>query len=127
LLGLLSSAGIASGAEAWVDVDSREAGMRDELLVLRTKLYGYAQQGLVNPDVDAAYWMVDRALAGKASADAAVRYAKETLEGLEPRKPVELKTRTLTKAEHDALLDGPAPKSVSKEDYERMMREAQDG
>jgi hypothetical protein len=37
-----------------------------------------------------------------------------------------MKTRTLTKEEHDALLDGPTPRGVSREDYERMMLEAQE-
>jgi hypothetical protein len=100
----------------------------DELLRLRTALYAHVQQGTMNVDVDAAYWTVDRALAGKADATMAVRYAKETLATLatlEPSKRVELQARTISKAEHDALLNGPAPKSVSKEDYERMMLEAQ--
>ena len=99
----------------------------DQLLVLRTKLYGYLQQGLVHPDVDAAYWMIDRALQGKVNAETALRYAKETLEGLEPRKPVVLATRTLTKEEHDALMGGEAKTSrgLSAEEYQRMMEEAQ--
>lgn len=33
--------------------------------------------------------------------------------------------RTITKAEHDAMLDGPAPRAVDAEEYQRMMREAQ--
>ena len=103
---------------------------RRELLELRTRLYGHLQQGMMNPDVDAAYWTVDRALAGKASVDAAIRYARETLEAavpLEERPRVELKTRTLTKAEHDAMMEGKEPsRGVSREEYERMMREAQE-
>ena len=97
----------------------------DELLRLRTALYPYVMQGMM-ADVDAAYWTLDRALAGKADAAAAIRYAKETLETLWPPKRVELPTRAISKAEHDALLDGPAPKSVSREEYERMMKEAQE-
>jgi hypothetical protein len=97
----------------------------DELLRLRTALYAHVQQGTMNVDVDAAYWTVDRALAGKGDAATAVRYAKETLATLEPPKRVELSARVISKAEHDALLDGPAPKSVSREEYEQMMREAQ--
>ena len=100
--------------------------MIDELLRLRTALYAHVQQGLMNVDVDAAYWTVERALAGKGDAAVAVRYAKETLATLEPPKRVELQARTISKAEHDALLDGPAPKSVSREEYERMMKEAQE-
>jgi hypothetical protein len=124
--------GLLPGANpAWRDEEGtagnlgREA-MTDELLRLRTALYAHVQQGLMNVDVDAAYWTVDRALAGKADAAMAVRYAKETLATLEPPKRVELQARTISKAEHDALLDGPAPKSVSREEYERMMREAQE-
>lgn len=33
--------------------------------------------------------------------------------------------RFLTKAEHDALMDRPTTKAIDKEEYERMMREAQ--
>ena len=98
-----------------------------EMLGLRTRLYGLTQQGQMNADVDAAYWMLDRALAGKADTVAAIRYARETLATMVPeeRPKVELKTRTLTKAEHDALLDGPAPRTVDADQYRRMMEEAQ--
>ena len=34
--------------------------------------------------------------------------------------------RTITKEEHDAMLDGPAPRAVDAEEYQRMMREAQE-
>jgi len=100
----------------------------DELLRLRTALYAHVQQGTMNVDVDAAYWTVDRALAGKGDAATAVRYAKETLAVLGDKEEAvvrQLPTRTISKAEHDALLDGPAPKSVSREEYEQMMLEAQ--
>ena len=127
VLGLLSSANPAWRDKARVGSDLGREAMTDELLRLRTALYAHVQQGLMNVDVDAAYWTVDRALAGKADAATAVRYAKETLATLEPPKRVELQARTISKAEHDALLDGPAPKSVSREEYERMMKEAQDG
>ena len=98
----------------------------DELLRLRTALYAHVQQGAMNVDVDAAYWTVDRALAGKTDAATAIRYAKETLATLEPPKRVELAARVISKAEHDAMLDGPTPKAVSREEYEQMMREAQE-
>jgi len=125
VLGLLSSANPAWRDKARVGSDLGREAMTDELLRLRTALYAHVQQGLMNVDVDAAYWTVDRALAGKADAATAVRYAKETLATLEPPKRVELQARAISKAEHDALLDGPAPKSVSREEYERMMLEAQ--
>ena len=35
--------------------------------------------------------------------------------------------RTITKEEHDALLDGPAPRAVDAEEYQRLMTEAQRG
>lgn len=101
---------------------------RAEMEALRARLYQHVQQGSMNIDVDAAYWTLDRALAGKAMASAAIRYARETLMSLGDitTPKVEIKTRALTKEEHDALLASDAPKSVSREDYERMMREAQE-
>lgn len=101
---------------------------RAEMEGLRTRLYHHVQRGSMNIDVDAAYWTLDRALAGKAEPLAAIRYARETLMTLGDitMPKVEIKARTISKAEHDAMLDGPTPKSVSREDYERMMREAQD-
>jgi len=123
---VLPGAHHAGGDQEGSACDLGEAMMIvDELLRLRTALYPYVMQGMMD-DVDAAYWTLDRALAGKADAAAAIRYAKETLETLGPPKRVELPTRTISKAEHDALLDGPAPKSVSREEYERMMKEAQE-
>jgi hypothetical protein len=35
-----------------------------------------------------------------------------------------VQARVISKEEHDAMLEGPAQRSVSKEDYERMMKEA---
>jgi len=99
---------------------------RRELLELRTRLYGHLQQGMMHPDVDAAYWTVDRALAGKVSVDLACRYAREALSAVEPPVRVEVQARVISKEEHDAMLEGSAQRSVSKEDYERMMREAQE-
>jgi hypothetical protein len=126
---VLSGAHYAGGDEEGAACDLGEAMMIvDELLRLRTALYAHVQQGTMNVDVDAAYWTVDRALAGKADATMAVRYAKETLAVLGDKEETvvrQLPTRAISKAEHDALLDGPAPKSVSRDEYERMMREAQ--
>jgi len=126
VLGLLPSADLAWRDEEGTAGNLGREAMTDELLRLRTALYAHVQQGLMNVDVDAAYWTVERALAGKGDAAVAVRYAKETLATLEPPKRVELQARAISKAEHDALLDGPTPKSVSREDYERMMKEAQE-
>ena len=95
---------------------------------LQRKLEDLRYRNGRDDDIDSAYWTLDLAINNKQSVRMAMNYASEVIARYEAaaRKPVELKTRMLTKAEHDALLDGPAPNSVSKEDYERMMREAQE-
>ncbi len=104
--------------------------MRDELLALKARLEQLRWEGKTDEDIDAAYWTVDRALEGRgfASPTVALSYGREVVARYDQaaRKKVELQTRTLTKEEHDALLASDAPKSVSREDYERMMREAQE-
>jgi len=104
--------------------------MRDELLKLKARLEELRREGLTDEDIDAAYWTVDRALEGRGwgGLGAALSYGREVVGRYDAasRKKVELPTRVLTKEEHDALLASDAPKSVSREEYERMMREAQD-
>lgn len=130
VLGVLSGAGVAGSESARVDSDSREAGMREELLALKTRLEQLRWEGKTDEDIDAAYWTVDRALEGRGwgTPTAALEYGREVVARYDQalRKKVELQTRALTKEEHDALLASDAPKSVSREDYERMMREAQE-
>lgn len=104
--------------------------MRDELLALRARLEQLRWEGKTDEDIDAAYWTVDRALEGRGwgTPTAALSYGREVVARYDQaaRRKIELQTRTLTKEEHDALLASDAPKSVSREDYERMMREAQE-
>jgi hypothetical protein len=104
--------------------------MRAELLSLKARLEELRREGLTDDDIDAAYWTVDRALEGRGwgTPTAALSYGREVVARYDQasRKKVELKTRVLTKEEHDALLASDAPKSVSREDYERMMKEAQE-
>lgn len=78
-------------------------------------------------DIDAAYWTLDLALSNKQSVSMAIAYAQEVIARYEAavRQPVKLLTREITQDEHDRLL-GRETRGVSKEDYERMMREAQE-
>lgn len=101
--------------------------MRDELLALRARLEQLRREGLTDEDIDAAYWTADRALEGRgfAGMGPALDYAREVVGRYErQRKRVELRTRVVTKEEHDSLL-GERPKIMTKDEYERMMREAQ--
>lgn len=104
--------------------------MRDELLKLKARLEELRTQGWLDEDIDAAWYTVHLAVERRpfASVDAALQYGREVVGRYDAatRKRVELPTRTLTKEEHDSLMNSEAPKSVSREDYERMMREAQE-
>ena len=105
------------------DVSSR-------LLVAKAKLEKLRRDGVFDSDVDGVYWTLEQALKGNTYALGALQYADEVLAryGQVERKPVAVAAaKTISKAEHDALLDKPATQSIDREAYERMMREAQDG
>ena len=93
-----------------------------------TRLYRHIQQGNVDPDLDAAYWTVERAMMGRASADVAIRYATEVLERVDPgvRKPVDLPVRAVSKSEHDAMFGEKTTTTLTPEEYQRMIKEAQE-
>lgn len=100
------------------------------LAEVKAKLAELRREGLFDSDIDGAYWQVEQAQAGRSSAAVAVEYATDVLMRYGRVKPAAVPvvvTKKISKAEHDALLDGPAPKSVSREEYERMMLEAQRG
>lgn len=93
-----------------------------------SRLYRHIQQGAVDPDLDAAYWTVERAMMNKASADVAIRYATEVLDRVEPaaRKPVDLPVRAVSKSEHDSMFGERQTVSLTAEEYQRMIKEAQE-
>lgn len=99
-----------------------------DILKLRSDLESLRANGSFDPDIDAAYFDLGRALDQRSSVASAVSFAKEVLARYDKtyRAAAQVKARTITKEEHDALLDGPTPKGVSREEYERMMREAQE-
>jgi hypothetical protein len=108
---------------------------RGLLFELRDRLYRHIQQGVVDPDVDAAYWRLDRVLDGRGfpteeSCRAAVFEAREVLMRLEPeaRKAIPLPVRAITKDNHDAMMGTPGQgqtRSMSAEEYQQMIKEAQ--
>ena len=103
--------------------------MRDELERLRKRLEELRVEGKFDEDVDAAYWTADRALSGRGwgGIGPALDYAREVVGRYESgRKRVEVVTRGISKAEHDALVGGEKPKIMTRDEYERMMREAQE-
>jgi len=130
----LGRAGV--GRECGADVGGRKASggrtgadMRDELERLRKRLEELRVEGKFDEDVDAAYWTADRALSGRGwgGIGPALDYAREVVGRYESgRKRVEMVTRGISKAEHDALVGGDRPKIMTRDEYERMMREAQE-
>lgn len=104
------------------DVSSR-------LLDAKAKLEKLRREGVFDSDVDGVYWTLEQALLGNTYALGALQYADEVLQryGAVERKPTTVSAaKTISKAEHDALLDKPATQSIDREAYERMMREAQE-
>lgn len=95
----------------------------------KAKLEELRREGLFDSDIDGAYWQVEQAQAGRSSVAVAVEYATDVLTRYGRVKPVAVPVivaKTISKAEHDALAGDLMPsRSLSKEDYERMMREAQ--
>jgi len=95
----------------------------------KAKLEELRREGLFDSDIDGAYWQVEQAQAGRSSAAVAVEYALDVLTRYGRVKPAAVPVvvaKTISKAEHDALAGDLMPsRSLSKEDYERMMREAQ--
>lgn len=102
--------------------------MKDKLQRLRADLVKAQWDGAFEPEVESALWTVKRALAGEAEYGSAVEYAINTLRSIgvyEQPKVAFTVSRTISKAEHDAML-GRESRGVDKEEYERMMREAQE-
>lgn len=124
------------GGEFGADVEGGQDGseptgdaVRDELERLRKRLEELRVEGKFDEDVDAAYWTADRALSGRGwgGIGPALDYAREVVGRYESgRKRVEVVTRGISKAEHDALVGGDKPKIMTRDEYERMMREAQE-
>ena len=99
-----------------------------ELREMLTRLYRHIQQGAMDPDLDGAYWTVERAMMGRAAADVAKRYATEVLDRVEPqsRKPVDMPVRAVSKSEHDAMFGEKTTTTLTPEEYQRMIKEAQE-
>jgi hypothetical protein len=95
---------------------------------LRTALNKHSESWDMDPDLEGAIWLVRRAIDGRGDVPTAIREARSVLAAIEqrqaPAKP--LTVRTITKDEHDSLVGDTGPRGVSREDYERMMREAQE-
>ena len=100
------------------------------LVEVKAKLAELRQEGLFDSDIDGAYWQVEQAQVGRSSAAVAVEYATDVLTRYGRVKPAVVPVvmaKKISKAEHDALAGDLMPsRSLSKEDYERMMREAQE-
>lgn len=101
--------------------------MRDELLALRARLEELRREGKFDEDVDAAYWTADRALSSRGGMGPALDYAREVVARYDPaaRAKLKLSVRGISKEEHDAMV-GERPKIMTRDEYERMMREAQE-
>ena len=101
---------------------------REEILKLRADLERLRSEGWMDSDVDAAYWNLGRVMEQWTGVKAAFEFAREVLARYDKSYRVNtyVNARVITKEEHDSLLDGPKQLSVSKEDYDRMMREAQE-
>jgi len=101
---------------------------REEILKLRADLERLRSEGWMDSDVDAAYWSLGRVLDQWSGVKPAFEFAREVLARYDKsyRVNTQVNARVITKEEHDALIDGPKPQSVSREEYERMMREAQE-
>lgn len=97
----------------------------DRLLELRQKLNKRMESWAADADVEAALWLVRRALDGLGDVPLALREADAVLATLEAResKPKELPVRLINKLEYDALMDSPS-KILTKEEYDRLMMEA---
>lgn len=105
------------------------AALYEQLQHIKVQLETLRREGAFDSDVDGAYWSVEQALAGNAYAGGVLDYANDVLlrYGKLERKPLAVAAaKTISKAEHDALLDKPATQSIGREAYERMMREAQE-
>jgi hypothetical protein len=111
-----------------------EQGKRTELmervLELRALLYDHVRSGKMDAELDSVFWSLDWAVRSDSEVThrQVIYDAEVLLDRLQPerRKRFEVQARVISKEEHDAMLEGPAQRSVSKEDYERMMREAQE-
>lgn len=101
---------------------------REEVLKLRTALEVLTLEGNLDSDIQAAYFDLAQAPPSSMRLKASMAYAREVLARYDQayRVSIPVSARVITKEEHDALLDGPGPKGVSREEYERMMREAQE-
>jgi hypothetical protein len=101
---------------------------REEILKLRAALEVLTLEGNLDSDIPAAYFDLGCAPAASSRAKLSIAFAREVLARYDNsyRVNTQVSARVITKEEHDSLLDGPKPQSVSREEYERMMREAQE-
>lgn len=102
----------------------------EALAHLRAALNKHSESWNAGPDIEGALWLVRRAIDGRGDVGTAIREARDVLAAIEQRQaPVKpLTVRTIAKDEHDALMgvEVGVTKAVGREEYERMMREAQE-
>ena len=106
--------------------------MREELLEMKGRLERLRREGVLDDDVDGAYWAVERVLEGRGwgTVGGALDYAREVVGRyeVEVRERVRIEVREVTKEEHDGMMgeERVEVRGVDREEYERMMREARE-
>ena len=87
-------------------------------------------EGVLDSDIDGAYWGLQQAQLGRGGMVAAVEYALEVMAryGKARQGVVMVEAKRISKEAHDALAGELMPsRTLTKEEYERMMREVEGG
>lgn len=119
MFGMFPERGAAGGEEVGVGADEEE--LMGEVEELKGELERLRREGVMDDEVDGAYWMLGQ---GRG-----LEYAREVVGRYLGARRVKLsvETKGISREEHDALLGRAAPRGVDREEYERLMREMQGG
>ena len=91
----------------------------EEILKVRGELERLRREGVLDEDVESAYWMLGQGQELGWAKEVVARYAKAA------GKKVETKVALISREEHEKMMGREGPREVGKEEYERMMREVE--
>lgn len=88
--------------------------------------------GRMHPDLGAALWSLQQSLRSGQGVAAAVAFGSDVMRAVDvthrfPWEVVSVEVRAVSREEHDALLGREASRGVDADEYQRLMKQAQEG
>ena len=124
---MFSGEGVAGSEGEGVGSDEEE--VMESVEEMKRELERLRMEGVLDSDIDGAYWGLEQAQKGRGGMVGAVEYAGEVLARYGKARGVVVlvvEAKRISKEEHDAMAGEMMPsRTLTKEEYERMMREAQ--